>query len=274
MPPYCEGEERAEGQWRRCDKPTVRGTTRCTAHQYQIFRKEKTRSTPARPTGRGGGSSAGDVGGGSSGGSSGGGGGSGRGAGGGSGGGGSRPIQESMSGQRPAFVDESIVWPTQKEVAERLFNKTNDVLDGHISDFRGMDFIILTPVFVTLKLQTMNRLVDGEVVPPDKVASRVIMYNKLGDSKTNFDSFKREVLAKKEKLFVMIADECHYAATVDGAHNTYVNDPELHASRNFVLLGVRCEPFIRLNQVRSRFFDRLFARARELEIQNLFTKQN
>lgn len=199
---------------------------------------------------------------------------SGRRGGGGSGWSGSRPDQESMPGQRPAFVDESIVWPTQKEVAERLFNKTNDVLDGHISDFRGMDFIILTPGFVTLKLQTMNRLADSEVVPPDMVASRVIMCNKLGDNKKNFDTFKSEVLAKKEKLFVMIADECHYAATVDGAHNTYVNDPELHASRNFVLLGVRCEPFIRLNQVRSRFFDRLFARSRELEIQNLFTKQN
>lgn len=244
MPPYCEGEEPAGGKWGRCDKPTTRGT----AHQYQISRKEETRSTPARPTGRGGDSSAGDVGGGSSGGGSSGGGGSGRGGSGGSGGsggGGSRPDQESMSGQRPAFVDESIVWPTQKEVAERLFNKTNDVLDGHISDFRGMDFIILTPVFVTIKLQTMNRLADSKVVPPDKVASRVIMYNKLGDNKTNFDSFKREVLTEKEKLFVMIADECHYAATVDGAHNTYVNNPELHASRNFVLLGVRCEPFMR-----------------------------
>ncbi|CAM9322094.1 unnamed protein product, partial [Scytosiphon promiscuus] len=89
----------------------------------------------------------------------------------------------------------------------------------------------------------MSRLIKCGVVPPDEVTSRVIMYKSHGDNKTLFERFKKRALDTNHKLFVMIADECHYAATQSGPHNTYVNDPDLHAASNFVLLGVSATPY-------------------------------
>lgn len=149
---------------------------------------------------------------------------------------------------RPPFVDESLVWPSQKDVAARLFERTNDVLgDRNVSDFRGIEFLVLTPGFLTLKQQTMNRLAKSGLLPPDKVASCVLMYMDGSEQNKIFDGFKSRALnTKKEpeeekKLFVMIADECHHSATMKGPHDKFVNDPELVKSDNFVLLGVRYE---------------------------------
>ena len=42
----------------------------------------------------------------------------------------------------------------------------------------------------------------------------------------NFTAFRSETInpANSKKLFVMIVDECHYGATLQQAHDTYVND--------------------------------------------------
>lgn len=42
----------------------------------------------------------------------------------------------------------------------------------------------------------------------------------------NFKAFRAEAInpANSKKLFVMIVDECHYGATLQQAHDTYVND--------------------------------------------------
>lgn len=109
------------------------------------------------------------------------------------------------------------------------------------SDFRGVELIILTPGFLGLKNQAMKRLAKSELVPPDGVPSRVITYKHGDDNKIRFDRFKQQALETNDKLVVMIADECHYATTVDGPHNEYANDPKLHERDNFVLLGVRYE---------------------------------
>lgn len=132
-------------------------------------------------------------------------------------------------------------WPKQEEVAQRLFDKTQEVLGNRrIPDFKGVEFLVLTPAFQTLQQQTINRLAQCGVVPQHKVASEcVIMYIRSAKHDQVLESFKNRVLANKECLFVLVADECHYGCTIQGAHDKYVNDEELHGRSNFVLLGVR-----------------------------------
>lgn len=159
------------------------------------------------------------------------------------GGGGSGPNEASLPRQRPPFVDDSIVWPSQEEVAHRLFKQTQMVLgDRNISDFRGIDFLLLTPGYLTLRQQTMNRLVKSGLVPAGEEMSRVLMYTDSAEQRDQFIAFKDRVVDGKQNhtLFVMIADECHTSATYGGMHSMYVNDEDLHRSDNFVLLGVRC----------------------------------
>eukprot|EP00903_Cladosiphon_okamuranus_P012871 g12021.t1 len=171
--------------------------------------------------------------------------GSGGGSGGSSGVGGSGTSQESLPRQCPHFVDESIVWPSQEEVAQRLFNQTQVVLgDRNISDFWGIEFLVLTPGFVTLRQQTVNRLAKSELVPAGDEESRVLMYTRSEANTTLFEAFRTRVRTEKQVLFVMIADECHTSATIDGAHTMYVNDEVLHNSDNFVLLGVSSEYYL------------------------------
>ena len=74
---------------------------------------------------------------------------------------------------------------------------------------------------------------------------------KRGTHRKAFDDFKREALAhaadlkegKPAALYVMIADECHWGPTMEGAHDTYVNDPELMAAPNLLLLLVSATPY-------------------------------
>ncbi|CAM9886863.1 unnamed protein product, partial [Ectocarpus sp. 8 AP-2014] len=127
--------------------------------------------------------------------------------------------------------------PSQERVADRLFDKTQAVLgDRNISDFRGVEFLLLTPCFLTLQHQTMNRLAKSGLVSQDKVESCVIMYEGKGRHMPIFESFKERALTEHNKLFVMIADECHLSPTAGHAHDVYVNSESLHGSGNFVLL--------------------------------------
>eukprot|EP00752_Nemacystus_decipiens_P003586 g3305.t1 len=199
----CEGEGQIAGRvWGRCGEPAEPGSTHCYQHQWQIQQARGTENIPIRPSGEGERFNAGDGFGGSGSGGGGGAGSGGCGSGiggggseidgigsgaGGSGGDGSGPDQASLSTQRPDFVDESRVWPKQKEVAERMFQKTNDILGDkkNISDFRGCEFIILTPAFNTLKLQTMHRLAKSPTMKVD--AAKRVETTAAGDFKKKLD---------------------------------------------------------------------------------------
>ena len=49
--------------------------------------------------------------------------------------------------------------------------------------------------------------------------------------------------SKPAVLYVMIADECHWGPTLDGAHNRYINDEELVGACNLLLLLVSATPY-------------------------------
>lgn len=53
----------------------------------------------------------------------------------------------------------------------------------------------------------------------------------------DFRAFYDSALTNSNKLFVMIVDECHYGATRQQAHDTYVNDHNWHDDGNHVQHG-------------------------------------
>ena len=77
------------------------------------------------------------------------------------------------------------------------------------------------------------------------LAVRVIRYTKPQKAEVleSFRAFKARATMKKHTLFVVIADECHWGAIKDKAHDTYINDPELLNLSNVVTLPVSATPY-------------------------------
>jgi len=117
----------------------------------------------------------------------------------------------------------------------------------------------------------------------------------------NFKAFRSEAInpANSKKLFVMIVDECHYGATLQQAHDTYVNDynwldddqmpqhgpkkdklaslptgqAELLQQRNFLTLLVSATPYSMLTR-NSRLPNRLFVAHSLTQAQQLLADEN
>ena len=116
------------------------------------------------------------------------------------------------------------------------------------------------------------------------MASQFIAHSPLGDCvQRQFLDFYGDATNadNKDKLFVMIVDECHYGATDRQAHDTYVNDcncdlddgtchhgpwadkkadkgrPKLLDQRNFLTLLVSATPYCVLSR-NSRIPERLY----------------
>ncbi len=66
----------------------------------------------------------------------------------------------------------------------------------------------------------------------------VLMYDM--SSKGKFDKFKNQVLSQQNEchLFVIIADESHWGYNFGGAHDKFVNVPELLKAKNLVIVQV------------------------------------
>ena len=64
--------------------------------------------------------------------------------------------------------------------------------------------------------------------------------------KTKFAEFKNAVLGNESHLFVIIADESHYAYNWGGAHDKFVNDADLLAAQNLIIVQVSATPYCNL----------------------------
>lgn len=76
--------------------------------------------------------------------------------------------------------------------------------------------------------------------------ARIIRYTKPRPKdalEEGFMEFKKRVKAKPHTLFLMIADECHWGANWKAPHDTYINDPELNAAENVIVLLVSATPY-------------------------------
>ena len=77
---------------------------------------------------------------------------------------------------------------------------------------------------------------------------QVIQYRSSDENdETSFESFRCEAMENKNKMFLMIADECHWGINAGGAVDKIVNDQAngggLLKQRNFFRLLVSATPY-------------------------------
>jgi hypothetical protein len=118
-----------------------------------------------------------------------------------------------------------------------------------LESFSHLGFLILVPVFTTLKLQTAEQVAGCNIATfKPEWEEHVLMYDM--SSKGKFDKFKNQVLNPQNKghLFVIIADESHWGYNRGGAHDTFVNDSDLLEAKNLIIVQVSATPYCNLTR--------------------------
>ncbi|GBG35105.1 GREB1-like protein, partial [Hondaea fermentalgiana] len=132
--------------------------------------------------------------------------------------------------------------PEQREVAEEVFRKAEQVLFDHsdanwTSKFNSVSFVVLTPNFSSLQSQNADRVARAKLE-----GGRVLKNTKVPHAAMDAHRKWMEEEAKNPKtLFVIIADDCHFAPTKDGAHDWLLNNPAL-SGENVLRLLVSATP--------------------------------
>jgi hypothetical protein len=146
-------------------------------------------------------------------------------------------------------------WPANVSIQE-LESKLRREFPG------GLQIAVFLPPLTTLKVQTVNRLeknhkdlVDWGCTMGD---GTVMFYSVKGDS---FKSYKRlmdDICKRDDKLFLLIADECHRGVLVKGAadaddavsaddagaHHHLLNHCDIATRRNVIIADVSATPYV------------------------------
>ena len=146
------------------------------------------------------------------------------------------------------------VFPEQRRVANRLFDRVKYVMGnselgehkGGLQAFSGVHYLVLVPIFTTLKTQTAKRIEKCPAPATPLWEHHVMTYHKAYEKK--FGIFKKHVLKDKTRLFVIIADESHWGYNWRGAHDTFVNDPDLLKATNLIIVQVSATPYCNLTR--------------------------
>ncbi|GBG35118.1 GREB1-like protein, partial [Hondaea fermentalgiana] len=165
--------------------------------------------------------------------------------------------EQSALRQQIGTPQPDVAHPEQREVAEEVFCKAEQALFGTsnadwTSKFNSVSFVVLTPNFNSLQSQTADRvtrtkLEGGRVLKHTKVPYAVMKKHR---------EWMEEEAKNPKTLFVIIADECHFAPTKDGAHDWLLNNPKNPAlsGENVLRLLVSATPQNVLSQT-SRVAD-------------------
>eukprot|EP00953_Heterococcus_sp_UTEX-ZZ885_P011364 6577-Heterococcus_DN1.PRE.6 len=158
------------------------------------------------------------------------------------------PAIEDADEPDPA-VNAVHTYPEQERVAQALLDKTRQVLASvsgdrkNIEDYKSLDFLVFVPAFSTLKQQTIARVqAQGLNSQSSENADEQGLMYKNSSAKA-FKRFKKKAESNKDVLFVIIADECHWGPTLQGAHDTFINDQQLCSCPNVVVLLVSATPY-------------------------------
>ncbi|GBG34091.1 GREB1-like protein [Hondaea fermentalgiana] len=139
--------------------------------------------------------------------------------------------------QQIGMPQPDVAHPEQREVAKEVFCKAEKALFGTsnadwTSKFNSVSFVVLTPNFNSLQSQTANRVTRAKLE-----GGRVLKHTKVPHAAMDAHREWMEEEAKNLKtLFVIIADECHFAPTKDGAHDWLLNNPALDGENVLRLL--------------------------------------
>jgi hypothetical protein len=137
-------------------------------------------------------------------------------------------------------------------------DKVMKILGESAKDFVGINYVVSVPPFTTLKEQTIDRL-DQAGLRYDKSREYVMLlysHRKDGEEIANVHTFERDMFFLSVKnnptiLHFIIANECHWGISANGAHAKLVNNC-LEAPNLFVIL-VSATPFNVLSK-NSRVF--------------------
>ncbi|GBG30820.1 GREB1-like protein [Hondaea fermentalgiana] len=151
--------------------------------------------------------------------------------------------RERIALQPPGEAQPDVAHPEQRDVAEELFRKAGRALfpeqetPDWVSRFDKVSFVVLTPNFNSLQSQTADRvrramLENGRVLKHTKVPHSV-----MEDHRAWMEAEARD----PRTLLVIIADECHYAPTKNGAHDWLLNNKHLNG-KNVLRLLVSATP--------------------------------
>ena len=148
----------------------------------------------------------------------------------------------------PAHLREPQQKEQQEHVARRILGRIEYLLGQMgktVQQFSKLRFIVLVPNFTTLRDQTTERLRRG--VDPSLPRETVIFYS--DNCRPIFNAFREEAMKESnaQTLFLIIADEAHYAIVKGAAHDSFVNDSdfggELLSRENLFILQVSATPY-------------------------------
>lgn len=178
-------------------------------------------------------------------------------------------LQIVLSNLFPDLITKSFCKPPlhNEDVGTKLMDmdlalreKVHEIASQRFPD--GVVCITFVPEILTLQNQTEKRLQDNHTALLEwgccKVESAVIKYSRQNAShrtehadEKKFIDFLKIVQAdeNRRKLFVIIADECHYGigksndSSSAGAQDYYINNSELNALANVIVVAVSATPF-------------------------------
>ncbi|KAL3904301.1 MAG: hypothetical protein SGPRY_011340 [Prymnesium sp.] len=146
----------------------------------------------------------------------------------------------------------------QARVAEALLRRTKRMLgEPAFKAFKEVQFLICVPAFTTLQAQTAYRVRKAGLLDRERNEdeySKVVMNTAGATGNLIFTAFKLRAQREPETLFIIIADECHYAPTRGGAQDKYINDELMLKKLNVVVLLISATPFNCLTKT-SRIVD-------------------
>ncbi|KAG2386909.1 hypothetical protein C9374_001944 [Naegleria lovaniensis] len=154
-----------------------------------------------------------------------------------------KSFMNALAGRVDVNVVHRHVFYEQRVISHTLYERMKSIIgQTNFEQFNHLCFLVCTPDQNTLWYQTMERLERANILPPNtKLTSVSIKYRK--DHLPIFEAFRNRIEKEQDTLFIVIADECHFAITKDGAHDNIVNDALALKHNNFFVLLVSATPY-------------------------------
>ncbi|KAL9644082.1 hypothetical protein ABK040_005548 [Willaertia magna] len=139
----------------------------------------------------------------------------------------------------------------QRVISFELFKRLREIIgEERCKQFTELSFLICSPNQNTLWDQNVKRLKQTELLPfiTEKKDIKKIAIKYFDKHIPHYQKFRERVKKESSTLFVVVADECHYAITKEKAHDKIVNDSEnngsiLKEADNLFVLLVSATPY-------------------------------
>ncbi len=153
------------------------------------------------------------------------------------------------------------IYDPQKSVARRLFKKIkNAIITPEANKFTHFSLFIMLPKINSLFTQTLIRFqnfvkqyqrnkgnflgVDfGDSDEPLKDAIIKFVSKATCSDRRKFNKLKGRIENEKDTLFLIIHDEAHWGATLNGDTDKFINDESIRKSPNVATLFVSATPY-------------------------------